>query len=75
MYIYIYVYICIYIYICNMKAVKCSLLPLRIVETSNFDRGLHNFIKLKKKEMKIINIELLYKKLESTVDIHNEKQY
>ena len=49
--------------------VLSSLLLLRSVGGSNFDKSLHNLIKLIQKRHKIIlSIKLLYTKMESTVD-------
>ena len=58
------------------RCVLSSLLPLRSVRRSNFDKGLHNLIKLIKKRYKIIiKMKLLYYKMESTVDSYEKKHY
>ena len=53
-----------------------SLLPLRSVGRSNFDKGLHNLITLIQKRHEIvITMNLLYYKMESTVDSYEKKHY
>ena len=55
-----------------IRGVLSSLLPLRIVGRSNFDKGLHNLITLIQKRHKLM-IELLCYIMESSVD-SNEKR-
>ena len=51
-----------------------SLLPLRSVGRSNFDKGLHNLITLIQKRHKImIEMKLLYCIMESTVDSYEKR--
>ena len=58
------------------SCVLSSLLPLRSVGRSNFDKGLHNLIMLIQKRHKIfIKVKLLYYKKESTVDSYEKKHY
>ena len=55
-----------------IRGVLSSLLPLRSVGRSNFDKGLHNLITLIQKRHRLM-IELLCYIVESTVD-SNEKR-
>ena len=56
------------------RSVPSSLLHLRSVGRSNFDKGLHNLIKLIKKRNKIITkMKLLCYKMESTVDSYKKE--
>ena len=61
--------------------VLSSLLPLRSVGRSNFDKCLHSLITLIQKRHKIISkkrnkkMKLLYYKMESTVDSYEKKRY
>ena len=58
------------------RCVLSSLLPLRSVGSSNFDKGLHSLITLIQKRHKIIiKVMLLYYKMESTVDSYEKKHH
>ena len=58
------------------RCVLSSLLPLRSVGRSNFDKGLYNLITLILKRHKIIiKLKLLCYKTESTVDSYEKKNY
>ena len=58
------------------RCVLSSLLPLRSIGSSSFDKGLHNLITLIQKRHKIIiKMKLLYYKIESTVDSYGKKHY
>ena len=55
--------------------VLSSLLPLRNVGRSNFDKGLHNLITLIQERHKImIKMKLLFYIMESTVDSYEKKK-
>ena len=63
---------CHILYLC--RCVLSSLLPLRSVGRSNFDKGLHNSITLIQKRHKIIiEMKLLCYIMESTVDSYEKR--
>ena len=56
------------------RCVLSSLLPLRNLGRSNFDKGLHSLITLIQKRHKIMtDIKLLYYLVESTVDSYEKR--
>ena len=58
------------------RCVLSSLLPLRSVGRSNFDKGLHSLQTLiKKRHEIIIKMKLLFYKMESTVDSYEMNHY